>query len=127
MKTLQEDLKTGNFKSYLFAIWRRGISGPAVQRPSERQFVCRRRYNEHFCLFRKRYQTGIADRSVGDHAVFCRAACDFCGKQWFFKKSPEDLAAYLGELPETTYFIFVEEEVDKRGKMYKQVKKFAAW
>ena len=44
----------------------------------------------------------------------------------FFKKSPEDLAAYLGELPETTYFIFMEEEVDKRGKMYKQVKKFGS-
>ena len=88
--------------------------------------MCRRRYNEHFCLFRKRYPTGIADRSVGDHAVFCRAACDFGGKQWIFQKSPEDLAAYLGELPETTYFIFMEEEVDKRGKMYKQVKKFGS-
>lgn len=50
----------------------------------------------------------------------------FVENSGFFKKSPEDLAAYLGELPETTYFIFVEEEVDKRGKMYKQVKKFGS-
>ena len=29
----------------------------------------------------------------------------------------------MTELPETSYFIFAEEDVDKRGKMYKQVKK----
>ena len=46
----------------------------------------------------------------------------FVENSGFFKKSPEDLAAYLGELPETTYFIFVEEEVDKRSRMYKAVK-----
>jgi len=44
----------------------------------------------------------------------------------FFKKSTEDLAAYMAELPETSYFVFVEEEVDKRGKMYKQVKKYGS-
>ena len=37
----------------------------------------------------------------------------------FFKKSTEELAAYMTELPETSYFIFAEEDVDKRGKMYK--------
>jgi DNA polymerase III delta subunit len=40
----------------------------------------------------------------------------------FFKKSTEELAAYMAELPETSYFIFAEEDVDKRGKMYKAVK-----
>lgn len=40
----------------------------------------------------------------------------------FFKTSCEELAAYLPELPETTILIFVEEAVDKRGKMFKAVK-----
>ncbi len=40
-----------------------------------------------------------------------------------FKKPAEELAAYLGELPETTYFLFVEEDVDKRSKMYKALAK----
>ena len=40
----------------------------------------------------------------------------------FFKTSCEELAAYLPELPETTVLIFVEEAVDKRGKMFKAVK-----
>ena len=41
----------------------------------------------------------------------------------FFKKSCEELADYLKQVPPTTIFVFVEEEVDKRGKMYKAVKK----
>lgn len=40
----------------------------------------------------------------------------------FFKNSCEELAAYLPDAPQTTVFIFVEPEIDKRGKMYKAVK-----
>lgn len=41
----------------------------------------------------------------------------------FFKGSCEELAAYLADPAETTCFLFVEEEVDKRSKMYKAVTK----
>lgn len=41
----------------------------------------------------------------------------------FFKNSCEDLAEYLTEPAPTTCFLFVEDEVDKRSKMYKAVKK----
>lgn len=40
----------------------------------------------------------------------------------FFKNSNEKIAEYLSRIPGTTHFIFVEKEVDKRGKLYKQVK-----
>lgn len=40
-----------------------------------------------------------------------------------FKKGGEDLAEYLPSAPDTTFFVFVEEEVDKRSKMYKAVSK----
>lgn len=40
----------------------------------------------------------------------------------FFKNASPELAEYLGHLPETTFFVFVEDEVDKRGKLYKTVK-----
>jgi len=39
-----------------------------------------------------------------------------------FKSGGGDFAEYLTSLPETTYFIFVESEVDKRSKIYKTVK-----
>ena len=37
----------------------------------------------------------------------------------FFKNSCEDLAEYMGQVPESTCFVFVEEEVDKRSKLFK--------
>lgn len=40
----------------------------------------------------------------------------------FFKNSVPKLADYIKTMPDTTCFIFVENEVDKRGKMYKAVK-----
>ncbi len=40
----------------------------------------------------------------------------------FFKTASPELADYLKEMPETTCMIFVEREVDKRGKLYKAVK-----
>ncbi len=40
----------------------------------------------------------------------------------FFKNANVELAEYLRDLPETTYFLFIENEVDKRGKMFKSVK-----
>ncbi len=41
----------------------------------------------------------------------------------FFKKSCDELADYLKEPSDTTYFIFVEKEIDKRSRMYKAVQK----
>jgi DNA polymerase-3 subunit delta len=41
----------------------------------------------------------------------------------FFKKASPELAEYMEQVPETTCFIFVEEEVDKRNKLYKTVSK----
>lgn len=40
----------------------------------------------------------------------------------FFKNASPEFAGYIKEVPETTHFIFSESEVDKRGKMFKAVK-----
>lgn len=39
----------------------------------------------------------------------------------FFKSGGAELAEYIKRMPDTTYMLFVEEEVDKRGKLYKTV------
>lgn len=44
-------------------------------------------------------------------------------KSEFFKNSCEELAQYLGEVAATTCFIFVEDEIDKRSKLYKAAAK----
>lgn len=40
----------------------------------------------------------------------------------WFKSSSEDMAEYVKNIPAETVIIFVESEVDKRNKLYKQVK-----
>ena len=40
----------------------------------------------------------------------------------FFKNACEELAVYLPQVAPATHFIFVEDEVDKRSKMYKAAK-----
>ena len=40
-----------------------------------------------------------------------------------FKKGGDELGEYLENLPESTYFVFVEEEIDKRSKLYKEATK----
>lgn len=40
----------------------------------------------------------------------------------FFKSANEKMTEYLSTLPESTVLVFVEEETDKRGKMFKKVK-----
>ena len=42
-----------------------------------------------------------------------------------FKRASEQLADYIGNLPESTVIIFSEAEVDKRGRLYKAVSKAA--
>lgn len=40
----------------------------------------------------------------------------------FLKKADLNLVEYISHLPESTHFIFVESEVDKRNKMFKTIK-----
>lgn len=40
----------------------------------------------------------------------------------WFKSADDAMVSYIKEIPESTVLIFIESEVDKRSKMYKQVK-----
>ena len=42
----------------------------------------------------------------------------------FFKKTSEELCEYFPQIPETTILLFVETDVDKRSRMYKQTQKY---
>ena len=126
MKTLQEDLKTGNFK-HIYLLYGEEAYLVRQYRDRLRDSLCVEGDTMNTSVFSGK---DIRPASLIDLSetmpFFVERRVIFVENSGFFKKSPEDLAAYLGELPETTYFIFVEEEVDKRGKMYKQVKKFGS-
>ena len=40
----------------------------------------------------------------------------------WFQKGGDKMAEYLPNIPDTTYFVFVETQIDKRSKLYKTVK-----
>lgn len=126
MKTLQEDLKTGNFK-HIYLLYGEEAYLVRQYRDRLRDSLCVEGDTMNTSVFSGK---DIRPASLIDLSetmpFFAERRVIFVENSGFFKKSPEDFAAYLGELPETTYFIFVEEEVDKRGKMYKQVKKFGS-
>lgn len=123
MKTLQEDIKTGNFKHiYLLYGEERYLVAQYRDRLKEALSVPGDTMNTSFFQGKDINPKELIDLSE-TLPFFAERRVLFVEGSGFFKKSVEELAEYLGELPETSYFIFVEEEVDKRGKMYKQVKK----
>lgn len=136
MKTIDEDIKAGTFKQiYLFY----GEEGYLKRqyRDKLKQALCADaggmggmlggaavENDMNFCAFEGK---NINPREVIDLAetlpFFAERRVILIENSGFFKNACDDLAEYLAQVAETTYFLFVEEEVDKRSKMYKAVKK----
>lgn len=69
---------------------------------------------------------GISVREVIDQAetmpFFADHRLILIENSGFFKNASPEMADYIAEIPAETCIVFVEEEVDKRGKLYKAVK-----
>lgn len=123
MKTIDEDVKTGKFKqiyllygteAYLKRQYKNKLKA-ALVKPDDHM---------NFTAFEGK---DINPKEVIDLAetlpFFAERRVILIENSGFFKSSCEDLAGYLTQAAPTAYFIFSEEEVDKRSKMYKAVKK----
>lgn len=122
MKNLNEDLKTGQFKQ-VYLLY------------GEENYL-KRQYKERFTktmlpegdtMNYAYYEgKGVDVRSVIDLAetmpFFAERRLLVFENTGFFKSAGAELADYLKDMPETTCFLFVENEVDKRSKLYKAVK-----
>lgn len=123
MKSLNEDLKTGKFKQIYL------LYGP--------ERYLRRQYKEKFTKamvsggdtmnysFYEGKKTDI--KEVIDLAetlpFFAKRRLIVFEDTGFFKNGGNDLADYINDgIPGTTYFIFVESEVDRRSRLYKAVR-----
>lgn len=122
MKTIDQDIKTGQFK-HVYLLY------------GEEQYLIRQ--------YRDRLKEAIAGDDTMNLGVF--SGSDISQKEivdlaetlpffaerrliliedsGLFKKGAEELADYMASVPEMTYFVFVEKEVDRKTKMYKEVKK----
>ena len=122
MKSLNEDLKTGQFKqiyllygeeAYLKKQYRDRLTKALLPEGDTMNFA-------HF------EGKGVDVKSVIDLSetlpFFAERRLIVFDNTGFFKSAGADLADYIKEMTDTTYYIFVEDEVDKRSKLFKAVK-----
>lgn len=122
MKSLNEDLKTGQFKqiyllygeeAYLKKQYRDRFVKAMVQEGDTMNYTCFEGKNTN-------------PKSVIDLAetlpFFAERRLIVLENTGFLKNATPELAEYVKEMPETTSMIFVEEELDKRGKLYKAIR-----
>ena len=123
MKSLNEDLKTGQFKQ-IYLLY--GPEGYLKKQYKER-FV-KAMVPEGDTMNYSYYEGKKTDvKEVIDLAetlpFFSECRLIVFEDTGFFKTGGNDLADYInGGMPQTTHFIFIENEVDKRSKLYKAVK-----
>lgn len=122
MKSINEDLKTGKFKQiYLLygeeAYLKRQYKEKLVKALVEPGDTMNYRYFEG---------KKINIREVIDLSetipFFADRRLIVIEDSGLFKGEGQEMAEYLKELPETSYFVFVESEIDKRSRLFKAVK-----
>ncbi len=122
MKSLNEDLKTGNFKQIYLLCGEEGY----LKKQYKERFV-KAMLPEGDTMNYAYYEGKSTDvKEVIDLAetmpFFAERRLIVFENTGFFKSAGSELADYIKDMPETTYFIFVENEVDKRSRLYKAVK-----
>lgn len=121
MKSLNEDLKTGQFnnvyllfgeEAYLKKQYKQKLRSAMIS-PDD---------NMNYAYYEGK---GINVNEVIDLAetlpFFAERRLIILEDTGFFKSASPELAVYIKEMPDTTFMIFIESEVDKRGALYKAV------
>lgn len=122
MKTIDEDIRNGQFQSvYLLC------GEEAYLKKQYKDKLKRAMADPDDSMNFSAYEgKGINPKEVIDLAetlpFFADRRVILIENSGFFKNSCEELAEYMPQIPETTHFIFVEDEIDKRSKLYKAVK-----
>lgn len=122
MKTIDEDIRNGQFQSvYLLC------GEEAYLKKQYKDKLKRAMADPDDSMNFSAYEgKGINPKEVIDLAetlpFFADRRVILIENSDFFKNSCEELAEYMPQVPETTHFIFVEDEIDKRSKLYKAVK-----
>ncbi len=122
MKSIQEDIKTGNFKqSYLL------FGEEAYLKQQYKEKLLNALNPDGDTMNFSRYEgKGIDVKQVID---LCETMPFFADRRiilledtGFFKNKCEELVDYMKSLPDYLVLVFAESEVDKRSRMYKAVK-----
>ncbi|MDD3404388.1 MAG: DNA polymerase III subunit delta [Hespellia sp.] len=123
MKSLNEDLKTGEFKQ-VYLLY--GEENYLKKQYKDR--LTKAMLPEGDTMNYAYYEgKGIEVNEVIDLSetlpFFAERRLIVFENTGFFKNAAPELADYIKDMPETTFYLFIESEVDKRGKLYKAVQK----
>ena len=123
MKSLNEDLKTGQFKQIYLLYGQEDYLKKQYKERFIKAMVPEGDTMNYSCYEGKKTDVKEINDLAETLPFFSERRLIVFEDTGFFKTGGNDLADYIsGGIPQTTYFIFVENEVDKRSRMYKAVK-----
>ena len=121
MKSILEDIKNNEFKTRLSV-----LRGGRISEKQYRDKLSSAWLPEDDTMNRTVFRgKGVSPGEVidlGETLPFGTEQGDHPGGDGIFKGQCEKLPEYLSQLPDYLYLLFVEEEIDKRSRMYKAVK-----
>ena len=121
MKSLNEDLKTGQFNKVYLLYGEEAY----LKKQYKEKLRCAMLAPDDTMNYAYFEGRGINVNEVIDLAetlpFFAERRLIILEDTGLFKTSSQELADYIKEMPDTTAMLFVESEVDKRGKLYKAV------
>lgn len=122
MRTIDEDIKTGQFKQ-IYLLYGNEAYLKKQYKDKLKKAMADAEDTMNFSAFEGK---DINVKEVIDLAetlpFFAERRVILIENSGFFKNAADEMAEYIKQAAPTTYFLFVEEEVDKRSKMYKAVK-----
>lgn len=122
MRTIDEDIKTGQFKQ-IYLLYGNEAYLKKQYKDKLKKAMADAEDTMNFSAFEGK---DINVKEVIDLAetlpFFAERRVILIENSGFFKNTADEMAEYIKQAAPTTYFLFVEEEVDKRSKMYKAVK-----
>lgn len=122
VKNLQEDIKTGKFKNAYLLFGEEAY----LKIQYKEKLIHALNPDDDTMNFTKYEGKGIEVREIIDLCetmpFFADHRVVLVENSGFFKNKCDELADYMKTLPDYLRLVFVEEEVDKRSRMYKAVK-----
>ena len=122
MKSLNEDLKTGQFKQIYLLYGEEAY----LKKLYKNRFVKAMVPEGDTMNYRYFEGKNTNPKEIIDLAetlpFFAERRLIVLENTGFLKNATPELAEYLKNMPETTYMIYMESELDKRGKLYKVIK-----
>lgn len=122
MKSINEDIKTGNFRQ-VYLLYGDEAYLKKMYRDKLKKAILPDGDTMNYAYYEGK---GTNPSELIDLAetmpFFADRRLIIVENSGFFKTATPELADYIKGMPETACFVFVEQDVDKRGKLYKAVK-----